>query len=176
MKFSNSRNNTNSRGFTLLEVLVAIVIFAIGLLGIATLQIAGLRFTHGSQLRLAATMQAENLIDRMHGNQGGTSDGEYNITGAMPTTYDTNCGNEVCTAEEFAAYDLVTWNTENADLLPNGAGVVCIDSTPNDGDSTDWACDDTGDIYAIKIGWSERGIGDSEDAELTQRLVMRFVP
>lgn len=184
----------SQRGFTLLEVLIAVVVFAIGLLGIAGLQVAGMRFTHGSQLRAVATMQAENMADRMRSNRTGVRDGHYNVADAMPTEFDTDCATEECTPAELAEYDLVMWNVgvedrpeeSNALTLPGGTGVVCIDSTPNDGTDEDWACDDEGIVYAIKVSWQERTVGaddvaENEDGEddldkRTQLLYVRVVP
>lgn len=169
-------------GFTLIEVLVAIVIFSIGLLGIASLQIAGLRFAGGSQHRAMATTQAQSITDRMLANLAGVDNGDYNITGSMPTSFDTDCSGNDCSSSDLSTYDLVTWNQTNTAMLPSGDGVVCLDSTPNDGDSSDWACDDSGSVYAIKLEWQERIAGDedTEDAAgsgiLTKQLVMRFVP
>jgi type IV pilus assembly protein PilV len=180
------------RGFTLLEVLVAIVVFSIGLLGIAGLQVAGMRYTHGSQLRSLATMQAENMADSMRANRVGVADGHYNVTGSMPTSYPTDCSVATCTPADLARFDLVTWNSEadagkpresNADVLPGGAGVVCIDSTPNDGGPSGWACDNTGTVYAVKLVWNERTVGDWEESEEEttsdieqQFLFLRVVP
>ena len=189
------RNQAQS-GFTLLEVLIAVVVFAIGLLGIAGLQVAGMRFTHGSQLRAVATMQAENIADRMRANGIGVRDGHYNVEGTMPTSYSTNCATEPCTPAQLAEYDLVKWNVlaadgelkeSNPDTLPGGDGVVCIDSTPDDGTPDDWACDNTGIVYAIKLVWNERTVGandvvegdDGESAEgdfRQQFLFVRVVP
>lgn len=172
MNVSECRHPTQ-KGFTLLEVLVAVVVFAIGLLGIAGLQVAGMRFTHGSQLRAVATMQAENMADRMRANITGVRNGDYNITGAMPTSYDTDCGAEECSPAELAEYDLVLWNDgvagkpneSNAATLPGGDGVVCIDSTPDDGNDADWACDNEGIVYAIKLMWQERTVGADDLVE-----------
>lgn len=180
------------RGFTLLEVLVAIVVFSIGLLGIAGLQVAGMRYTHGSQLRSIATMQAENMADSLRANRVGVADGHYNITGSMPTTYPTDCSVNSCTPADLALFDLVTWNVaadegkpreSNQDVLPGGAGVVCIDSTPNDGSPSGWACDNTGTVYAVKLVWNERTVGEWEESEEEaasdieqQFLFLRIVP
>lgn len=187
------------RGFTLLEVLIAIVIFSIGLLGIAGLQVAGMRFTHGSQLRAVATAQAENLADRMRSNPQGMKDELYNILAEMPTAFDTDCSALECTPAQLAAFDLVNWNISsgdtakpresNEDVLPDGAGVVCIDSTPNDGTAADWECDNAGVVYAIKVSWTERSVsgddlvdtdGDGDPDAVgdtgTKRLVMRVIP
>lgn len=188
-------------GFTLLEVLIAIVVFSIGLLGIAGLQVAGMRFTYSSQLRAIATAQADSLADRMRGNPIGMVEGFYNITDGtpMPTALDADCSAETCTPEQLATYDLVTWNAglddaskpreSNGEVLPDGDGVVCIDSEPDDGGPADWACDNLGEVYAIKVVWTERASGGDDlvdtdgDGEpdavgdiATRRLVMRVIP
>jgi len=182
-------------GFTLLEVLIAVVVFAIGLLGIAGLQVAGMRFTHGSQLRAVATMQAESMADRMRANRTGVNNGNYNITGAMPTAVTKDCSSEPCSPAELAVYDLVVWNDglenkpeeSNADALPGGDGVVCLDSTPDDGGPGGWACDGLGIVYAVKLVWNERSVGaddlvEDEDGEAVegdvrqQFLFVRVVP
>ena len=160
-----------NQGFTLIEVLIAIVIFSIGLLGIASLQIAGMRFTHGSQLRSVATLQAESIADLMRANEFGVRNGFYNkaLTG-MPTSFTVDCSTTVCTSQDRADFDLVTWNQTttgqpnqaNDQVLPQGEGIVCRDSTPNDGISTAWDCDNLGSIFAIKIEWAERIVGATD--------------
>ena len=52
-------------GFTLMEILVAIVVLSIGLLGIAGLQMQGTRHVHDAQLHTLAAIQAEDMADRM---------------------------------------------------------------------------------------------------------------
>lgn len=190
----NQRGRRRECGFTLLEILIAIVIFSIGLLGIAGLQVKGMRFTQGSQLRAIATAQAENMADRMRANGAGMDTGLYNIRGAMPVTSTADCSNATCTPAQLATYDLVTWNVattdatkpkaSNADTLPGGAGMVCIDSTPDDGNPAAWACDYLGSVYAIKIAWTERAVDRRDrvaNPDVTgdtgmKLLVMRVIP
>lgn len=163
-------------GFTLIELLIAIVIFAIGLFGIAGLQARGMQFTQGSQLRAIAVAQAEAMADRMRANPGGVVEGHYNVSGptlkgVMPRSYSTDCGKADCDRLALSVYDLVTWNgptaasapgESNADVLPEGSGVVCIDSTPADGDSGNWTCDNAGGLYAIKVRWTERSVAAND--------------
>jgi len=52
-------------GFTLIEILVALVILSIGLLGIAALQLRSLQNSHASYERSIATLQAKDLVERM---------------------------------------------------------------------------------------------------------------
>ncbi|MBI4693393.1 MAG: type IV pilus modification protein PilV [Gammaproteobacteria bacterium] len=185
-----------ARGFTLLEVMIAVVVFSIGLLGIAGLQVAGMRFTHDAHLRSIATAQAENMADRMRTNAAGMAAGNYDVSGAMPTSYPKDCDARQCTPAELATFDLVSWNTavankaveSNAGLLPGGDGVVCLDSTPDDGDTGNWQCDDKGSVYAVKLRWVERTSGANDTGQKTtgtttlsadterQRLVLRVLP
>jgi type IV pilus assembly protein PilV len=176
---------SDQQGFTLIEILIAIVIFSIGLLGIAGLQVAGMRFTHGSQLRSVAVLQAETMADLMRANEFAVREGEYNAA-TMPSSFPVDCAISVCTAQQRATYDLVTWNfttaglprEANQDVLPQGTGVVCRDATPNDGNSTDWACDNSGNVYAIKLQWLERTAGrnDSDADVVTENFVMTVLP
>lgn len=177
---------SRARGFTLVEILIAIVVFSIGLLGIAGLQVSGMRFTQGSQLRSVAAMQASSMADRMRANRVGFRTGAYNSGGSMPASSAKDCAVVSCTPAETATFDLVNWNLtggsnkpaqSNADLLPGGSGVVCIDSTPDDGSSTGWACDGTGAVYAIKVTWTERTVGATDGTGETEakRMVMRVM-
>lgn len=57
------------RGFTLIEVLVAILILAFGLLGFAMLQTMSVRFVQSSNYRTQATNLAYDLLDQMRANR-----------------------------------------------------------------------------------------------------------
>src|SRR5664279_5546377 len=50
-------------------------------------------------------------------------------------------------------YDMADWQTEIAAQLPAGVGVVCIDSTPDDGTSAAPQCDGIGTVIAVKLWW-----------------------
>lgn len=178
------------QGFTLIEVLIAIVIFSIGLLGIAGLQVAGMRFTHDSRLRSLAVAQAETMADMMRANDYGVDKGYYNMfKKSMPTSSAKDCSKVACEAEERANYDLYIWNNKDAspqknsnpEMLQDGDGIVCLDSTPIDGKTGAWACDGLGNVYAIKVQWTERSVGKNDvsgtDADQrTQLFVMSVLP
>lgn len=160
-----------TRGFTLIEVLVALLVLGIGLLGVAGLQSATLGLNHGSYMRSQATVLAQDVVDRMRANQRGTENGSYDQGTA---TQNNGCTQVTgCTVAEMAQHDLFEWQALLASELPQGEGVVCIDSTPEDGDGaggTDNDCDGAGDVRVVKIWWY------SKDEEEKHRFVTEVRP
>jgi type IV pilus assembly protein PilV len=113
MTHSTRIREQSTRGFTLIEVLVALVVLSIGLLGIASLQLSSLRWNHGASLRSQATLLAYDIVDRMRANQIAATGGDYDIAfGTTPT------GGTV------AGDDKVRWKTVLASTLPGGDGSV----------------------------------------------------
>lgn len=140
-------------GFTLIEVLITLVVLSIGLLGVAGLQLSGLRANHGSGMRSQATFLAYDMGERLRANIQGVHDGDYNNLSGNPG--DPGCISSSCSPALMAQTDLHEWNLANATHLPSGVGAVCLDSTPDDGTPTAIACDGLGTAYAIKIWWDD---------------------
>jgi len=164
------------RGFTLIEVMVALLVLSIGLLGLAGLQVAALQNNQSAFMRSQATALAYDLADRMRSNVVGTISGNYDpANAAVVPTCRTTAG---CTSQEMAANDLAEWNATIAANLPMGEGAVCIDSTPSDGaDSTTPECDGVGTQYVIKLWWDENRDGEiSTDPTNMERLEISFQP
>jgi type IV pilus assembly protein PilV len=101
------------RGFSLIEVLIAILVLAIGLLGMANMQASGMRSTHGAYLRTQATILADDILDSMRANVTAARAGNYDIlfTGAG-------------TAGTIAGDDLVLWKANLLAMLPAGNGQI----------------------------------------------------
>ena len=116
---------TNNRGFTLLEILIAVVVLSIGLLGIASLQALGQRSNHSAYLRSQATALAYDMIDRMRANNAGVSGGDYNSIDTTANTYtDPGCASAACSSSQMAQYDMYDWQQELDTQLPTGNGTV----------------------------------------------------
>ncbi len=64
-----------NKGFTLLEVLIAVLIFSLGMLGSAGLMVLSVRTNHSAYLRTQASFLADSMVDRMRSNVGWTNDG-----------------------------------------------------------------------------------------------------
>lgn len=150
-------------GFTLLEVLVAVLILTVGLLGMAGLQVTGLAHNHGAFLRTQATLQAYDLADRARANLGA----DYAATVAAEHP---ECEDGGCTPQQLAENDLYRWHLANAALLPEGRGTICRDATPADGSPADPQCDGGGAFAVIKLWW----LDGQQRAE--RRFVTSFQP
>jgi type IV pilus assembly protein PilV len=165
MRHARHPSFARNRGFTMLEVLVSILILSFGMLGIAGLYVAGVQNNKSASLRTVATQQAYDMADRMRANLAGLTvplpaRPYYDVPTAAATA---NCYTTTnCSPQEMAQNDYYEWNnaaitSSNPRVLPGGYGVVCLDSTPNDGtwDGTTvtHACDGLGTVYAIKVWW-----------------------
>jgi type IV pilus assembly protein PilV len=116
--------NRSQTGFTLLEVMVAIVVLSLGLLGLAGLQAATLRNNQIAYYRAIAVQQTYDMADRIRANQAGATAGEYNALAAIiPAAPDCVAPN-TCSPADMAVADHSQWNNNNARMLPGGSGTV----------------------------------------------------
>lgn len=108
-------------GFTLLEVLVALIVLSVGLLGLSGLQTTSLRNNHSAFLRSQATLLTHDIIDRMRANRGSAIDGNYN---AVPSTSVSCTG--ICSPLQVAQMDVLNW-VDYLERLPAGEGEIDVD-------------------------------------------------
>lgn len=102
----------DQRGFSMIEVLVTVLILAIGLLGLAGLQSTALRSNHSAYLRSQATVLAYDITDRMRANRTAALNGGYDVGLGAPT------------GSGMPAEDLVAWKNNLLEMLPAGDGTV----------------------------------------------------
>lgn len=164
------RNSYRSqRGATLIEVLISLLILAIGLLGMSGLQTVSLKNTQSAYLRTQASIASNDIVERVRANLQGVEAASYNnIAGAATAACNTLVG---CGAAELAANDVAEWKASLAADFPFGTGTVCADSTPEDGTPGAPACDGAGTLYAVKIWWDEDRDGAAE-----KRFSLSFQP
>jgi type IV pilus assembly protein PilV len=153
-------NIGSSRGFTMVETLVTVLVASIGLLGLAKLNALGMQNNQSAYWRTQATYLAYDMADRMRANDVGITAGSYDQPSA---TYTSSCFTTAgCSESQMAQSDFYQWKNTVAALLPNGTGMVCLTSTPASGTSTAPACDGATSVYAIKIWWTDEvASGDS---------------
>lgn len=139
------------RGFTMVEALVALVVLAIGLLGIAALYLDSLRAGRTAIYRTQAVNLAADLADRIRANRQGVVAYTTGFDDAAATyTEDANCDDPAvgCLPADLAGTDLARWKTALEQQLPGGQGEVQV-TAPN-------AAGDPG-TYVITVRWSEVG-------------------
>ncbi|MCH9696165.1 MAG: type IV pilus modification protein PilV [Gammaproteobacteria bacterium] len=141
LKTTNS-NNKRQRGFSLVEVLIALVIMSIGMLGIAGLYVQSLQAGRTSMLRHHAVTLAGDVADRIRANP--TAGAAYVAAGA-----NNNCvaAGTDCNPAEMAGNDVLLWNQQAGNTLPGGNVVITF--TPPD------AAANTPPIYQIDVRWTE---------------------
>jgi type IV pilus assembly protein PilV len=130
-----------ARGFTLVEVMVALVVVTIGLLGIAGLYVVTLRSSGGAIYRMQAVNLASDLGDRIRVNR--RAGAAYAAAAANNNCYGAASVN--CNAAQMAANDLLVWQAQVVNTLPSGSGTVTV----------------TGAVaprtYLVTVNWVESG-------------------
>jgi type IV pilus assembly protein PilV len=106
-----------NRGFSLLEVLIALLIFSFGLMGLAALQSFSVKNNQSSSFRSQATLLAYQIIDAMRANRPAVQTGYY-----FTDYTETACQDEDPSGGTTAATDLAVWRNNLACALPGGQG------------------------------------------------------
>jgi type IV pilus assembly protein PilV len=126
-------------GFTLIEILVALLVLSIGMLGMATLQSQGQQYTFTAYARTQSNMLAYEIMDQIRLNQSvargviasGTTVGNgYVVDDDNKPACDykanspCNCVNNNCIPSDLRDYDLGRWYARLAETLPGGTGKI----------------------------------------------------
>ncbi len=117
----------NNNGFTLLEVMIALMIFSIGLLGLAGLQASGMSSNKTADLRSTAIILAHDMSERIRANGRGSSTDYDSITASFtPSTPGTNCVTSTgCTSQSLVStWDIFEWKNNISNTLPGGKGSI----------------------------------------------------
>ena len=135
------RPQQNQTGFSLVEVLIALIILSVGMLGIAGLYVQSLQAGRTSLFRHHAVTLAGDIADRIRANP--TAAAAYEATAGA----DNSCiaGGVDCTPAQMAAQDIQLWQEQATETLPAGNVSVVFDGSANP------------PTYAITVGWSEPG-------------------
>jgi type IV pilus assembly protein PilV len=132
-------------GFTLIEVLIAMLVLAVGLLGLAGLQATSLKNNQSAYNRSQATQLAYDLTDRMRANAAAKAT-FTTITPIGTAVVKANCETTTsCSIADMAQNDLYEWNLAVTSTLPNGTGSITV----------------TASVYTIIITWDDDHDGDT---------------
>lgn len=124
-----------SRGFSLIELMVALVVVSLGLGGILMSQAQGLMAATGSGYRIQAAVLGEQILDRARAN----------ATGAYTVSESVSPGGST-----VAEQDLRRWKEELSRALPDGDGSIDV-RVFNDG-----ATGESFEELTVRVGWLDR--------------------
>ena len=158
---------SQASGFTLIEVLVAMVVLAFGLLGMVGLQAASLQANRDARLQATAINLAKELAEMLRGNKnqailatGNPYLGSFTTSPLIPAnpSYCLAVGNTSCASDaETARAELTDWLARVEAELPGARVAICQDTAPYDSDGRpQWACTTAAatDPIVVKIGWN----------------------
>ena len=177
-------------GATLMEVLIALLVFSIGLQGIASLQYQAVKENFDSSQRSHGVWSAQELINRIRANPPGRAGGDYDFTGdpcaeGVPAAYcaDRDGNNAaVCDEAQMATFDI--WEsmcaTPNQALAQNQGRLLNLNLTIACADAL--ACTEES-TFTVDMQWQSKAvtddaenIDDDDNALKTQQFQQVFQP
>lgn len=184
-----TRGARGVRGFSMVEVLIAIVVLSFGLLGMVGLQAFSIQANRDARLQSVAVDLARELAEMMRGNkqvgvQTSAASNPYLVSLTSPLTLSspsyclkvsnaaTGCGDTSVTANAvtLAQSQMTEWLARVDSQLPGARVVICFDSAPYDTTTglPVWACTGTSSnigTIVVKMGWT-RGSTDRSSASV----------
>ncbi|UUC51272.1 type IV pilus modification protein PilV [Pseudomonas citronellolis] len=136
------RRKQTDQGFTLIEVLIALVVLAVGLLGMATLMTTSLQSNQSAYRRSQASLLTYDLVERMRLNrsQAITSD-DYTLSEDSDATSAPSCDAAGCTPHQQAQLDMSQWRAALEAAIPGASAEIGRDVNH----------------YTVTISWDEVG-------------------
>lgn len=167
-------NRQHVRGFSLLEVLIALLIFSLGLLGMAGLMVVSVKTNQSAYMRTQASFLAQSMSDRLRANLGQIP--SYNGTYSEATAGADPCANgAVCQPASLVARDRALWSRQLADSLPNAqATIQCAGAALGIGSQVGAAPYDGMCIFTIQ--WSEASLDRNSNVPADQTFAWVFQP
>lgn len=131
-------NRSRQQGVTLIEVLVAVLITATGVLGAAAMQLNAVKFNQASTTRSTAVFLANDISDRMRANRADALVGRYDLA----------INDDAPTGTEIYKVDIQDWLQEIARRLPAGDASIARDNNN----------------FTITIQWDESRLSKTREA------------
>ena len=171
------RARSSLSGFTVLEVLVALLLLALGIVGSAGMQLVALRVSHQDQLLIQAHHLASGLAERMRANAGVARDASaanpylfsYDAAGEVaPAAPPLQCFGTACDGLQLALFDRYEAQWQVYKQFPAGRLRICRDDHPVQAGKLQWECGGGAAApLVIKLGWRGKyadGRGESDAA------------
>jgi type IV pilus assembly protein PilV len=163
------------RGISLIEVMVAMLIVSVGVLGVTGLQLVSLHQNQSAMLRSEALMLGNDILDRMRANPAvdyAPVAAPVGFAAAPPSAV--NCTINLCSPTQMANYDIALWKcsiNSTLDPLLNSQHQVCVDlgvagSLPQGAASISR----TGAVYLVTVQWLDDRAGTLRDVTLRAQM------
>lgn len=146
----------HATGFTLIEVLVALVVISVGMLGVAVLFADGIRLNRTSLYRTTAVALATDMAERIRSNLNATYDG---LGPGVPGNCDIG---PACTPDQLAKDDWWRWRQSLVTYLPTGTSAEIVKTPAGPGNRLD--------RFDITLSWPEIGSPDPVSYTLSVQL------
>ncbi|MDM0115278.1 type IV pilus modification protein PilV [Variovorax sp. J22R133] len=160
-------------GATLIEALVALLIFSIGMVGIAGLMSSAIKYQTGNEARFNVSAALNDLSERLRVNVAGangfaavvggvtTKATGYQLSStytaqvsAVPSTPTVDCASASCTPAQMADYDIAHWKNLLRATLPGGAGYIVGDVVKG---------------FDVSVMWADKSAVDASDTLIAAR-------
>ncbi|GGK61698.1 type IV pilus modification protein PilV [Amphritea balenae] len=158
-------------GFNLIEVMVALVILTIGLLGMAALQLTAVKQNQSAYMRTQANQLAYDIIDRVRVNKGALSgylDQDEGTENSNCISYNGNVSG--CSEDEMAANDLYEWLQLLNQKVPSGSGRLCQGTLTFNALNMPGCNSDDDAPLSVYIWWEDSRDGSSTRLVMSSRL------
>jgi len=150
-------------GFTLIEVLIAMFVLSVGMLGSTALMLQGRAEALKTNYEARAMQLALGIAEQMRANIAGVTSGAYDNV-ATPVA-DPNCIATSCSVANMAVYDSFIWGDTLANNLPSGTGTVKTNGATTDA------------IFTITVSWAQtRKTSATTGVAQTKTYTMLFQP
>ena len=174
---------TRNQGFTLIEVLIALLILSFGMLGLVGMQAVALKSNRDAKYYQDGTNLARDLAEMMRGNnliaiKTSAADNPY-LTDTLQTSNSAeSClkvGSVCSDTTKVAQAQMVDWRARVTNALPSPRVAICFDSEPYDANGLpQWTCTPgkagIDEVVVLKLGWTSRNLDSSasdQDAQMT---------
>jgi len=160
------RARLGASGFSMIELLVAVLVMGIGVLGIAALQMVSLQNNRAALVRADAVALAYDMMDRIRANPAGTPAGAaYDglaLEDEPPNA--TNCSTNTCSEDQMVQFDSALWKCQLGTFTElescagwRSAGLLPPLATQPGLPNGNGAVEIVGDTIRVTVQWTEPG-------------------
>lgn len=115
-------------GASLIEVMVALFVMAIGLLGFAALLTTSSTLNQRAFQLSQAVFLAESIVERVRANRNGSSVSDYGVNLSENPSSNSNCDSSACSPTDMAKWDVAQWMMQVNSLLPSGDAQIEVNT------------------------------------------------